>query len=186
MNNFFYKKHIDFHIMETTRDCETYLNIFGLIIKKHESPPDNNKMIFIRYSIIDKNYNIEALLDLWVCREDLDKSISKLKPIYRKQFNKIKKIVDEPMYCSTVWVNGSKKYKNLGKLIMYYMLLDCQEKYKLFINKLDNASGSKETYKLFGFHVVEELGEEEIMVSVTLENIKKNINRIRIIKKEDK
>ena len=188
--------------IHTTEDIKNYLNTFGLDIKRVEFPPERSGMILIKYSIININANIvvnkddvvdedghvvEALLDLWLCYKDTDGSIRKLSVKIKQQFNELKKII-EPVYCSTAWVNGSKTYKNLGKFIIYYMILDCFERYKLFINKLDNASDSRDTYKIFGFHAVEEGGEEEIMCSScikTLEKLKEDMSRIKISKKRE-
>jgi hypothetical protein len=186
---------------KTTTEIETYLDTFGLYIKRVEYKPDRNGMILIKYFIINRNDNVvvnegdlvedghvvEALLDLWISHKDMDGARDKLYKKIRKQFNELKKIID-PVYCSTAWVNGSKTYKNLGKIIIYYMIFDCFEKYKLFINKLDNASDSRDTYKQFGFQQVEEGGEEEIMCSSIqcLRELKEDMSKIKIEKREER
>ena len=89
----------------------------------------------------------------------------------------LKKIMPA-LYCYISWINGSKEYKNYGKLIMLYMMLDLSRKY-IFIIKLDNSSGRKNTYKLFGFKDFQE-DEEEIMSSVLLPQILRNIKQVKI------
>jgi hypothetical protein len=186
---------------KTTTEIERYLETFGLYIKRVEYPPDRNGIILIKYFIINSNDNVvvnegdlvedghivEALLDMYLSHKDMDRTTDKLVKLTKKQFNELKKIID-PVYCSTAWVNGSKTYKNLGKIIIYYMIFDCFERYKLFINKLDNASDSRATYKQFGFHPVEEGGEEEIMCSSfkSLEELKEDMSQIKIEKRGER
>ena len=175
-------------VIETTADMKTYLKKYGLIIKRNEQEIDKT-MKHITYSIIEEGTNTEeASLQLFLCNKDLDNSKAKLPKEPKKQINELKKILDLK-YCSIAWVNGSIRYKNLGKFIIYYMLLDCIEKYQLFITKLDNASGSSDTYRKFGFIPVEEGGEEEIMISPVFEQLRKELSENIFIeerKKKDK
>jgi hypothetical protein len=163
--------------MESLKNIEEYLKEKGMNIEKKVELKEKHKTL-VSYKIksitTDKEY---ALLSMWISKKDEDSFTSQLDETQRKKFKQLKKIIPA-LYCYISWINGSKEYKNYGKLIMLYMMLDLSRKY-IFIIKLDNSSGRKNTYKLFGFKDFQE-DEEEIMSSVLLPQILRNIKQVKI------
>jgi hypothetical protein len=156
-------------------EIEFFLETKGLKITKKMIPTHDGK-INITYVIVQERGDTEyARLSIFVSDNDEEDITSDLDAKQLRDFNKGKK---EPLFCFVAWINGdgTKTYKNFGKLIMFYMMLDLSQDYK-FIIKLDNSSGSKETYKFFGFKDFNG-DEEEIMSSVLLPQIKRKMTRI--------
>jgi len=159
---------------------ELFLETKGLKITKKVTPTHDGKINII-YEIVQERCDTEssyieyARLSIFVSDNDEEDITSDLDAKQLRDFNKGKK---EPLFCFVAWINGdgTKTYKNFGKLIMFYMMLDLSQDYK-FIIKLDNSSGSKETYKFFGFKDFNG-DEEEIMSSVLLPQIKRKMTRI--------
>ena len=154
---------------------ELFLETKGLKITKKVMPTHDGKINII-YEIIQECCDTEyARLSVFVSDNDEEDITSDLDAKQLRAFNKGKK---EPLFCFVAWINGdgTKTYKNFGKLIMFYMMLDLSQNNK-FIIKLDNSSGSKETYKFFGFKDFNG-DEEEIMSSVLLPQIKRKMTRI--------
>ena len=166
--------------MTTLRQVLMVLDGLGLIIEKTiDELPDEDKTHII-YTIIDTTSLTDpsiARLSIYISNIDEEEIIDKLDEDQKQKFKKIKKT---PLYCYIAWINGSRSYKNLGKFIMFYMMLDLSQKHK-FIIKLDNSSGKPNTYKFFGFERCND-DEEEIMSSVLLSKIKKNMSSITIEK----
>jgi hypothetical protein len=156
-------------------EIELFLETKGLKIKKKMIPTHDGK-INITYEIVQEHGDTEyARLSIFVSDNDEEDITSDLDAKQLRDFNKGKK---KPLFCFVAWINGdgTKTYKNFGKLIMFYMMLDLSQDYK-FIIKLDNSSGSKETYKFFGFKDFNG-DEEEIMSSVLLPQIIRKMTRI--------
>ena len=118
-------------------------------------------------------------LQVFVYEKDTDKEFfSNLPEDQKKQFRALKKLATLPCwYCYVAWINGNRNYRNIGKLLMLYMMLDFSQDGRLFIIKLDNSSGRKDTYKIFEF-VDYNHDEEEIMSSVLLPKIQHNLYRL--------
>jgi len=157
-------------------NIEAFLGSLGLKIEKKEIKEEEKTLIsyFIKnqYSNDDSNH---GLLSIWVSNKDEDKMTRQLDTTQRRKFKYMKKI-SIPLYCYISWINGSKIYKHFGKLLMFYMMLDLSQN-NIFVIKLDNSSGKKDTYKIFGF-VDFQNDEEEIMSSILLPTILKNMRNI--------
>jgi hypothetical protein len=166
--------------MESLNNIKEFLDEKGLKIEKTVMVREKHKKL-LSYKIKSIETDEEhALLSIWISTVDNmddDSYLSKLDELQRKKFKQLKKIIT-PLYCYIEWINGSKKYKNYGKLIMLYVMLELSRKH-IFIIKLDNSSGKKSTYKLFGFKDFQS-DEEEIMSSVLLPKILKNMKQIKI------
>lgn len=154
-----------------------YLEKKDCYIEKKINEIEEKTMIVYEIKNKEIDEGNEGLLQIWICLND-EEYISKLNKKQEKKFNELKeKTSKEIYYCYISWINGSKKYKNMGKLIMLYMMLDISQDERLFIIKLDNSSNSRDTYKKFGF-VAYNNDEEEIMCSLSLKKIISNISGI--------
>ena len=162
--------------MESLKSIEDFLVEKELAIEKKVEKEEKYKKL-VSYKIKSINSNAEhAFLSIWINTIDEESYISKLDSFQRKGFKEQKKIIN-PLYCYISWINGSREYKNYGKIIMLYMLLDLSQD-NIFIIKLDNSSGRKNTYKLFEFKDYQN-DEEEIMSSILLHKILKNIKHLK-------
>ena len=163
--------------MESLSNIDKFLEEKGLMIEKKIVKKEKHKTL-VSYKIKSMTTDKEAaFLSMWISTKDEESYTSQLDESQRKKFKQLKKILP-PLYCYIEWINGSREYKNYGKLIMLYMMLDLSRKH-VFIIKLDNSSGKKNTYKLFGFKDFQE-DEEEIMSSVLLPQVLKNMNQVKI------
>jgi hypothetical protein len=163
----------------TLENIREFLKNKNLMIDKKEQYLELEKKMLITYTIIEIDSSVitndNGSLQIFVSEIDDSEYISKLPTKQRKVFKVLKQLTRIPCwYCYLSWINGSREYRNIGKLLMLYMMLDFSQENRLFIIRLGNSSGKPDTYKIFEFVKVN-TEDEEIMSSILLPEIQRNL-----------
>ena len=162
----------------TLENIRDFLRTKNFFIEKKEEFLEFEKKTSIYYTIKEigttEITTDNGYLHLFINEKNEDDYISQLPTKQRKAFKTLKQITRMPCwYCYISWINGSRKYRNIGKLLMLYMMLDLSQDNRLFIIILSNSSGKPDTYTIFGFVKVND--DREIMSSLLLPQIQRNL-----------
>jgi len=172
----------------TLENIRDFLKDKNLMIEKKEQYLEDHEKMFITYNILEivktvpttepEPASVNGNLQVFVSEKDDDDYIVKLPTKQRKSFKVLKQLTSIPCwYCYLAWINGSREYRNMGKLLILYMMLDFSQDNRLFIIRLGNSSGKPDTYTIFGFVKVN-AEDEEIMSSILLPQIQHNLYRL--------